>query len=486
VGKIGRYDVEAEIGRGAMGVVNLAHDPRLHRQVAVKTFHVPDALSEVQREEFQERFLREARAAASLSHPGIVTVYDVDWDGDAGLPFIAMEYVPGATLKQRLEERGRLEPDEALDMVDALAAALGAAHAAGIVHRDVKPANVLLREPDGAVKIADFGVARCSTSELTRSGMALGSPAYMAPEQIRGRSVDARADLFSLGVILYESLCGQRPFEGEDLSALAYSVAHETPIPIHRRVEGLPAGIDTFLATALAKAPADRFADAEAMRTALALARETDPPDPAESTRVDRDVQPVSPRTAAGATPSLADQRSGGFATPAGGASLDRFDSPLGAFGAATVSRRGRAGLLAILALGLLFLAGAWMLRGGDARLELDGRSSVADGDVSLVVDGSVVWSRRLAAERPSGRGKGKGKKLLNKLIPSKAESFEASIDIDAGRHEIEAILELTDEDLGTETYRSSVIVELESGETRKLRLSAGRAFGAPVSLKLD
>ena len=126
------------------------------------------------------------------------------------------------------------------------------------------------------------------------------------------------------------------------------------------------------------------------------------------------------------------------------------------------------------------------MLRGGDARLELDGKSSVADGDVSLVVDGSVVWSRRLAAERPSGKGKGKGKKLLNKLMPSKAESFEASIDIDAGRHEIEAVLELTDEDLGTETYRSSVIVELESGETRKLRLSAGRAFGAPVSLKLD
>jgi hypothetical protein len=487
VGRIGRYEVESEIGRGAMGVVSLAHDPRLDRRVAVKTFQVPDGLTEPQRDEYQERFLREARAAASLTHPGIVTVYDVDWDGDAGSPFIAMEYVPGETLKQRLDARGKLDPDDAFELVDALASALGAAHESGIVHRDVKPANVLLRETDGTVKIADFGVARCSTSELTRSGTALGSPAYMSPEQIRGKAVDARSDLFSLAVILYEALSGRRPFEADDLSALAYAIVHETPIPITRHVKGLPAGLDAFLTRALAKDPAERFADADAFRRELQAARRSGPD--LESTLVDAAAPPEA-RAAVGTAAFVADNgeprdagatSSAGFSPPGSQTVLEGVGGPMSPLDREETGRGGRRGWVAIVVLALLFLGAAYLFVGGGAQLELDGKSSVAEGELTLHVDGEQVWSRHLAAAQPGNRGK--GKKLLNKLMPSKAESFEAWIDVPSGKHEVEARVTIAEDE---RTYRSSVVVELERGETRKLKLSAGRALGAPVSLKVD
>jgi len=259
--KIGRYEIEAEIGRGATGVVHLAHDTRLRRRLAVKTYSLPQGLSRKQKTEFHERFLREAQAAARLSHPGIVTVYDVDEDLDRNLPYIAMEYVPGKNLREILESEGRFELDRVLEVAGVLAEALQMAHEAGIVHRDIKPANLLVREPDGVIKIADFGVAKLATSTLTQSGTSIGSPAYMSPEQIRSGSIDGRSDLFSLAVILYELLCGERPFNGEDPTALIYSVVHETPIPITKRANGLPAGLDSFFEHALAKDPDDRYRD---------------------------------------------------------------------------------------------------------------------------------------------------------------------------------------------------------------------------------
>src|SRR5437867_9650865 len=252
-----------------MGVVYLANDPRVRRRLALKTYLLPHGLSRDEEKEFSERFLREAQAAGALSHPAIVTVYDADEDPVEGIPFIAMEYVPGRSLREVLVDQGRLPPRRAFEIVLMLADALHAAHEAGIVHRDVKPANILVREPDGAVKIADFGVARLPTSELTRSGLSFGSPAYMAPEQFRGAPVDRRSDLFSLAVILYQSLSGARPFGGSDLMSIAYSVVNEKPIPITHRVESLSPAIDTFFERALAKDPDERYQTGEEFKRAL-------------------------------------------------------------------------------------------------------------------------------------------------------------------------------------------------------------------------
>ena len=284
---IGRYKIVREIGRGAMGVVYLARDPHLHRQVAVKTYSLPDGVSKEMAKQFHERFLREARAAASLSHPGIVTVYDAGEDPARGLPYIAMELVEGQSLKQRLAKGDRLDPAWVVAFGAVLADALHVAHRAGVVHRDIKPANILIREGDGAVKIADFGVARLKESDLTQAGAPIGSPGYMSPEQIRGGALDGRSDLFSLAVVLYEAMCGKRPFKGDDLISLAYSIAHDTQVPLARQLQGCPAGMDRFFDRALSKDPGKRFPDGAAFRRAfLALGKRVSP-DPPDQTVVD-------------------------------------------------------------------------------------------------------------------------------------------------------------------------------------------------------
>jgi hypothetical protein len=187
-----------------------------------------------------------------------------------------MEYVPGRSLKEFLDGRHRMAPDLVLRFGEALASALDAAHRAGIVHRDIKPANILVRDSDGLVKITDFGVARLSESDLTREGALVGSPAYMSPEQIRGGMVDARSDLFSLALVLYEALTSKRAFGGEDLAAVTYALVHETPAPVRHRIPDLPAGLDPFFERAFAKDPADRFQDAAAFRSALLEAARAD------------------------------------------------------------------------------------------------------------------------------------------------------------------------------------------------------------------
>jgi len=263
---IGRYEIKKELGRGAMGVVYLARDPHLQRDVAVKTYLLPEGITEEMAKEFRERFLREARAAASLSHPGIVTIHDAGEDTTRGIPYIAMELIQGQTLSQRLKTGKPLDAAWVFSAGAVLADALDVAHRAGIVHRDIKPANILIRDADGAAKIADFGVARLQASTLTQSGAAIGSPGYMSPEQVRGGALDGRSDLFSLAVVLYEALCGRRPFQGEDLVALAYSIAHDTQIPLSRQLQSCPAELDRFFDRALSKEPERRFPDGAAFR----------------------------------------------------------------------------------------------------------------------------------------------------------------------------------------------------------------------------
>jgi predicted Ser/Thr protein kinase len=456
---IGRYEVEGEIGRGAMGVVHLAHDPRVRRRVAVKTFTLPHGLSEEQAREYRERFLREAQAAGRLSHPGIVTIYDVDEDGDE--PFIAMEYVDGHSLLELLPDEGGIDAQRAISIVADLAAALQVAHEAGVVHRDVKPANVLVRGDDGAVKIADFGVARMTSSELTRAGTSLGSPAYMSPEQVRGGEVDGRSDLFALAVILYELLTGRRPFEGRETAELVYAIAHETPVPPSRIAPGLPAGLDRFFERALAKSPEDRFPDAAAFRAALLEARDDRAAAPGTSTVVAQPLGvPLPPPLAAPAAPAAASdhgQRSGPFDETAAG-------------------RGGRRRLVAVVAaVGFLLLLGWWVLGGGEAYLKLDAKSSVEAGELIVEVDGEQVYARRLAAPQSK-------KGLLKKMLEQNQETFEAWIEMDPGKHEVIARVVPDGDERG---YRDTVVVDLEPGETRRLKLVAGRSFGTPLSLKV-
>jgi len=224
--RIGRYEIEETLGRGAMGVVYLARDPLIDRQVALKTLRVD--LDAEHADEFRERFVREARAAGKLSHPGIVTVHDVGEDPESGLMYIAMEYLQGRDLKQLLASGHQFRPSEVARIAADVAVALSYAHSLGVVHRDIKPANIILSD-NGSAKITDFGIARLEASNLTVDGQFIGTPNFMSPEQITGKKVDGRSDIFSLGVVLFTLLTGQRPFAGDTM----HEVTLREPDPLH-------------------------------------------------------------------------------------------------------------------------------------------------------------------------------------------------------------------------------------------------------------
>jgi serine/threonine protein kinase len=257
--KIGRYAVEREIGRGAMGVVYLAHDPVLDRRVAVKTVRLPEGLDGRERDEYLQRFYREAQAAGKLSHPGVVTIYDAGLDEAQGCHFIAMEYIAGVTLKQFFCDGLRPEPRQAAFIAAGVAEALDYAHAQGVVHRDVKPANIILTDR-GAVKLADFGIAKVAASHLTTEGTYLGTPAYTSPEQVLGLPVDGRSDLFSLGIVLYELLTGQKPFPSDNLGRLFHAIAYEAYTPLREALPGCPPALARVIDRALHKEPQARYA----------------------------------------------------------------------------------------------------------------------------------------------------------------------------------------------------------------------------------
>ena len=266
VESLGRYRIERELGRGAMGRVFLAYDPEIERRVAIKTIQIFSALPEADRMQARERFLREARSAGKLLHPGIVTIFDV---GEAdGVPYLAMEFVEGATLDAFCKEDDLLPVPDVVALVASAADALAFAHERGIIHRDIKPAN-LMRFGDRTVKIMDFGLAKNPTTSITHDGTLLGTPNYMSPEQVRGEALDGRADLFSLGVVCYEMLTGLKPFAGDSISSVLYRIVNEPPADISLQLERVPAPLATFLARALAKSPDERFQDGAAFATAL-------------------------------------------------------------------------------------------------------------------------------------------------------------------------------------------------------------------------
>lgn len=271
---IGRYEIVAELGRGAMGSVFKATDPAVGRTVALKTIHSA-ALSGAQAAEYRARFYREARASGVLAHPAIVPVFDVG--EHEGAPFLVMEFVEGHTLDSAMKKGERFTLDRVCEIGQQLADALGYAHRQGVIHRDIKPANILMtsREVYGSERprITDFGIAKLAASEITTTGQMLGTPAYMPPEQFTGAPIDGRADLFSLGVILFSLAAGEQPFLGETMTAVSYKVVHVDPIPPSKLNPAIPPALEGVILKCLAKNPGARYQTGEELAEDLATLR---------------------------------------------------------------------------------------------------------------------------------------------------------------------------------------------------------------------
>jgi len=262
--KIGRYEILEELGHGAMGTVYRAKDPAMDRVVALKTI-ISLVLASDQGSDFRERFYREARAAGALAHPGIVPVFDVG--EHEGLPFLVMEFISGKTLADAVRKGERMTLDRVCEIGQKIADALGYAHQHGVVHRDIKPANILLtsKEAHGIErpKITDFGVAKLAVGHTTLTGQILGTPAFMPPEQFTGAPIDGRADIFSLGVVLYWMATGEQPFPGESMTAVSYKVVHTEPVPPRKLNPSIPLKLESIILKCLAKNPDDRYQTGE-------------------------------------------------------------------------------------------------------------------------------------------------------------------------------------------------------------------------------
>ena len=263
--RLGKYEIRSVLGKGAMGIVYKAFDPHIERFVAIKTIR-KDMVEPELAAQYMVRFKNEAKAAGRLQHPNIVSVYE--YGEDDKVTYIAMEYVEGAGLREYLNRRASFDFGQLAALMEQLLDALEFAHARGVVHRDIKPSNLIVTSHD-RLKVADFGIARVDTSNLTMVGMSIGTPPYMSPEQIRGFEVDHRSDLFSTGIVLYELLTGERPFGG-NLESVTYKICHEDPAPPSTRSAlKLPLEVDQLVARALAKEPEARFQDARSFNDAL-------------------------------------------------------------------------------------------------------------------------------------------------------------------------------------------------------------------------
>lgn len=273
ISHLGRYEILSELGQGAMGVVYKATDPLIDRTVAIKTINL--GLAQEEKEEYEGRFYQEAKAAGRLSHPNIVTIYDVGKSGEVA--YIAMEFLQGREVRDILNDGQILPVSQVLDIVSQVALGLAYAHEHGIVHRDVKPSNIMVIR-DGHVKITDFGIARMESAAVrTQTGMVLGSPKYMSPEQVMGKLIDQRSDIFSLGVMLYEMLTGKAPFVGENVNAIMYQTLNGIPPPPSTVNPVVPDMLNFIVAKALAKSLDDRYQNAKDLANDLRACRETLP-----------------------------------------------------------------------------------------------------------------------------------------------------------------------------------------------------------------
>jgi eukaryotic-like serine/threonine-protein kinase len=255
---IGRYQVLESIGFGAMGAVYKAFDPLIKRTLAIKTIRLDIPRQSPQYKSFIERFYHEARISGTLSHPNIVTLFDIGEEG--GVPYLAMEFVEGETIASMLEKGMRFAPEKVIGLISQIASAVDYAHSRGVIHRDIKPSNLILYESD-RVKVTDFGIAKLVDAEMTQSGTLLGTPSYMSPEQAMGDKLDGRSDMFSLGVCAFEMLSGEQPFPGNNVTSILYKLVHVDPIePPNLEMNGLvPQKWHEVFSKVLAKRPDDRY-----------------------------------------------------------------------------------------------------------------------------------------------------------------------------------------------------------------------------------
>ena len=265
--RLGRYVIERKIGRGAMGAVYLAKDPRINRAVALKVIPIEKEFEDEELAEARLRFFREAESAGRLTHPNIITVFDAG--EDKHLAYIAMEYLRGVPLTHYTDPKKLLAPRKALELCARTADALDYAHNQQVIHRDIKPANLLYNTKEDSLKISDFGVARLTDNNRTKTGIVLGTPMYMSPEQLNAEPITGHSDLFSLGVTLYELLTGEVPFQATNIAVLMTKITTEDPTPVSNRRAGVPPSVDAALSKALAKSPQDRFANGAEMAVAL-------------------------------------------------------------------------------------------------------------------------------------------------------------------------------------------------------------------------
>jgi serine/threonine-protein kinase len=409
--QLGRYEIVAELGRGAMGAVFRARDPKIDRTVAIKTIAVPAGAAK-DFEHYRQRFFREAQAAGRLSHPGIVTIYDVGEDEAAHTPFIVMECVEGESLDRLVAAAsGALPRESTLELVRHIAEALDYAHGHGIVHRDIKPANIMVTAA-GQPKIADFGIAKLAQAETTMPGQVVGTPAYMSPEQLNGKAVDGRSDLFSLGVIAYWLLTGVKPFDGDTLTEICVQVVTKDPAPPSQVTPGISQDHDYVLSRALAKDPALRYQRGSEFAADLEDLRAGNKPRsraPQEKTqiapRIDRTVQ--LPANAA-------------IAMPVAVAPKD-------------LNRRRKLLIYALAAI-ILLLAGAWLLAANfngskPATLQIVGQYPFHRGEIYIWVDGDLRYHDELhAAATPHTRPSHNS---------DANESLALTLPVTAGRHTI-------------------------------------------------
>ena len=266
---LGRYEVQKELGKGAMGIVYLGKDPKIGRVVAIKTMALSQEFEPDELKEVKERFFREAETAGRLTHPNIVTIYDAGEEHD--LAYIAMEFLKGGDLAPYVKPDKLLPLPKVLSIVARVADALSYAHKNSVVHRDIKPANIMYEPESDTVKVTDFGIARITDSSKTKTGMVLGTPSYMSPEQLAGQKIEGRSDLFSLGAALYQMICGRLPFEGDSMAQLMFKIANEAHADVRSHNQKLPACVAAIVNKALAKNPDQRWQDGEMMGKALRL-----------------------------------------------------------------------------------------------------------------------------------------------------------------------------------------------------------------------